>query len=231
MYRFAICDDEPADLIYVKGQIVEWAKMQHLEVDIREFSSAESFLFAYAEEKDFDVIFLDIEMGGMSGVELAKKIRDQNRSIQIVFITGYMEYISEGYDVEALHYLLKPVKKEKLEGVLCRAVERIGMQEKALLLQSGGEMVRIPLYEIRFMEVQKNYVTIHGKEDYSMKSTLREMGKDLDGRFFQAHRSYIVNLSFVKKITKSTVVLKDGTVIPLARGLYDKINQAFISCF
>lgn len=231
MYRFAICDDEPADLVYIQNQIREWVKEQHLEVDIREFASAESFLFAYEEEKDFDVIFLDIEMGGMSGVELAKKIRDQNKSIQIVFITGYMEYISEGYDVEALHYLLKPVKKEKLEEVLSRAVDRIGKQEKALLLQSSGEMVRVPLYEIQFMEVQKNYVTIHGKDNYSVKRTLKEMQKDLDERFFQTHRSYIVNLGFVKKITKNDVVLKDGMHLPLARGLYDKINQAFINCF
>lgn len=231
MYRFAICDDESADLIYIKNMIMEWGQKQHLEVDIREFPSAESFLFAYEEEKNFDALFLDIEMGEMSGVELAKKVRDQNKSIQIVFITGYMEYISEGYDVEALHYLLKPVKEEKLEEVLSRAVERIGMQEKTLLLQNAGETVRVPLYEIRYMEVQKNYVTIHGKEDYSMKRTLREMAKDLDERFFQTHRSYIVNLGFVKKITKSTVVLKDETVIPLSRGLYDEINQAFISCF
>lgn len=231
MYRFAICDDEPADLIYVKSKILEWAKKRYLEVDIREFPTAESFLFTYDGEKDFDVLFLDIEMGEMSGVELAKRIRDQNKSIQIVFVTGYMEYISEGYDVEALHYLLKPVGKDKLEGVLDRALERIGMQEKALLIQSAGETVRIPLYEIRFMEVQKNYVTIHGKEEYSMKRTLKEVHKELDGRFFQTHRSYIVNLGFVKKITKSAVVLKDETNIPLARGLYDKINQAFISCF
>ena len=60
MYRFAICDDDAADLLYVKNQIIEWAKGQHLEVDIREFSSAEGFLFAYAEEKEFDVLFLDI---------------------------------------------------------------------------------------------------------------------------------------------------------------------------
>lgn len=231
MYRFAICDDEAADLFFLKNQVLEWAKNQQLEVDIREFPSAESFLFMYEEEKDFDMIFLDIEMGEMSGVELAKKIRDVNKSIQIVFITGYMEYISEGYDVEALHYLLKPVRKEKLEGVLCRAIERIGMQEKALVLQSGGEMVRIPLYEIRFMEVQKNYVTVHGKEDYSVKRTLHEMQKELDGRFFQIHRSYIVNLGFVRKITKSNVILKDGRELPLSRGLYDKMNQAFINCF
>ena len=105
------------------------------------------------------------------------------------------------------------------------------MQERALLIQSAGETVRVPLYEIRFMEVQKNYVTIHGMDDYSIKRTLREMQKELDGRFFQTHRSYIVNLGFVRKITKSDVVLKDGTTIPLARGLYDRINQAFINCF
>lgn len=231
MYRFAICEDEPADLAYVKGMIGEWARKQSREVDIMEFPSAESFLFAYEEKKDFDMLLLDIEMGGMSGVELAKKVREQNRGIQIVFITGYMEYISEGYDVEALHYLLKPVNAERLESVLDRAAERIHTQEKALLLQSGGETVRIPLYEIRWIEVQKNYVTIHGKEKHSIKRTLREMQRELDERFFQTHRSYLVNLGYVKKITKSDVFLKDGTALPLARGLYDKLNQAFIRYF
>lgn len=231
MYRFAICDDESADLLYIRSRVSEWAKTQCLEVDVEEFPSAESFWFAYEEKKDFDVLFLDIEMGKMSGVELAKKVRSENKSIQIIFITGYMEYISEGYDVEALHYLLKPVGKEKLEEVLCRALRRIRMQEKSLLIHGTGETVRIPFYEIRWIEVQKNYVIIHGKEVYSAKQTLRKMETELDERFFKVHRSYIVNLSYVKKISKSNVTLKDGEALPLSRGLYEKLNQAFIRYF
>lgn len=231
MYKFAICDDEAADLVYVRTIIEQWGKARKSGTEIKTYPSAESFLFAYEEEKDFDVLLLDIEMGKMSGVELAREIRSVNRSIQIIFVTGYMEYISEGYDVEALHYLLKPVTREKLWEVIDRAAERIQVQERALLLETSGETLRIPLYEIKWLEVQKNYVTIHGAEDYSIKRPLKEMIRELDERFFQIHRSYIVNLACVKKITKNEVVLKSGMSLPLSRGLYDKINQALIRYF
>lgn len=231
MYKFAICDDEAADLVYVRTIIEQWGKARKSGTEIKTYPSAESFLFAYEEEKDFDVLLLDIEMGKMSGVELAREIRSGNRSIQIIFVTGYMEYISEGYDVEALHYLLKPVTREKLWEVIDRAAERIQVQERALLLETTGKTLRIPLYEIKWLEVQKNYVTIHGAEDYSIKRPLKEMIRELDERFFQIHRSYIVNLACVKKITKNEVVLKSGMSLPLSRGLYDKINQALIRYF
>lgn len=231
MYKFAICDDEPVDIAYLKSMIEAWGRERENIFVIKEFSSAESFLFAYEEEKDFDVLLLDIEMGKMSGVELAKKLRSQNRSVQIIFTTGYMEYISEGYDVEALHYLLKPVTREKLWSVLDRAAQRIQVQERALILETSGEMLRIPLYEIEWIEVQKNYVTIHGLEDYCVKRTLKEIRQELDERFLQVHRSYLVNLTCIKKVTKSEVFLKSGNSLPLSRGLYDKVNQAVIRYF
>lgn len=78
------------------------------------FSSAENFLFYYAEECDYDILLLDVEMGAMDGVTMAKKLRQSNDTVQIIFITGYSDYIFEGYEVAALHYLMKPVKEEKL---------------------------------------------------------------------------------------------------------------------
>jgi len=231
VYKFAICDDEPADLAYVKAAVERWGRERGSGSEIKTFPSAESFWFVYEEEKDFDILLLDIEMGNMSGVELAKKIREQNRSIQIIFITGYMEYISEGYDVEALHYLLKPVTEEKLREVLERAVQRIQVQEKAMVLETAGETLRLLLYEIEWLEVQKNYVTIHAREDYSVKRPLKEIAKELDERFFQIHRSYMVNLTCIRKITRSEVYLKSGIRLPLSRGLYEKLNQAVIKYF
>lgn len=231
MYKFAICDDEAADLVYVKDIVRGWAKANGYAVEIKTFSSAEGFLFGYEEEKDFVLLLLDIEMDKMSGVELAKKVREQDRNIQIVFITGYMDYIFEGYDVEALHYLLKPVKKEKLQQVLSRAMQHIDMQERTLILQMSDETVRLPLYEIKWMEVRKNYVTLYAQKEYCVKRTLREIQRELDERFFQTHRSCIVNMSYIKAISKRDVTLKDGTKIPLARGLYTTINQAFIKYF
>lgn len=231
MYRFAVCDDSPADRDYVTGLIQEWSRNAELSLQIDVYPSAESFLFAFAENKAVDVLFLDIEMGELSGMELAKRLRQMGAGLQIVFLTGYMEYIAEGYDVEALHFLIKPVTKKRLEAVLNRAVERLRNRENALLLSLPDGLVRLPLYEIRYLEVMKNYVTVHAAERYSVKRSLNELTKNLDESFYRMHRSYIVNLRFVKRITRTEVVLKDGTELPLSRKLYDGLNQAMIRYF
>ena len=105
-------------------------------------------MFCYDDRKDYDILLLDIEMGDMDGVAMAKKLRKQDDNVQIVFITGYSDYIAEGYEVAALHYLMKPVKKEKLLSVLDRAVEKLSKNEKMINMELGGELVRIPIYQI-----------------------------------------------------------------------------------
>ena len=113
-YRAAVCDDSAADADYVRGIVAHWAEQRGVALECRTFSSAEQFLFCYAEDKNFDLLLLDVEMPGADGVTLAKMVRQENEAVQIVFITGYSDYIAEGYDVAALHYLMKPVRPEKL---------------------------------------------------------------------------------------------------------------------
>ena len=161
--RVGICDDSQTDAAYVETFLSAWAQERDLALHVETFPSAESFLFRYAEEKRFDLLLLDIEMGQLDGVTMAKEIRRDNQDVQIVFITGYSDYIAEGYEVAALHYLLKPVNGDKLRAVLDRAVDKVRRRERALTLEQGGEMVRIPLGEIRYLEVCRNYVTVHAK--------------------------------------------------------------------
>lgn len=231
MYRFAVCDDNPADGAYVAALIEKWGRGAGAGLTIEQYPSAEAFLFAYEEDPSFDLLCLDIEMGNMSGVKLAKKLRQSGAGLQIVFITGYMEYIAEGYDVEALHYLLKPVTEEKLDAVLNRAAERLKTRERTLLLTLSDGAVRLPLYEIRYLDVLKNYVTVHGKEVYSVKRTLNDLERELDDSFYRIHRSYIVNMRFIRKISRTEVILKDGTALPLSRKMYEGLNQALIRYF
>lgn len=160
---------------------------------------------------------------------MAKTIRKDNESVQIVFITGYSDYIADGYDVAALHYLIKPVKKEQLFGVLNRAAERLKKNEKELLLKTSGETVVMPVREISYLDVQQNYVTVHGKIDVTVKRTLGEFENELDERFFRLGRSYIVNLTYIRRITKTDVYLSNGGRIPLPRGQYDALNRAIIA--
>ena len=149
--------------------------------------------------------------------------------IQIIFITGYADYISDGYEVDALHYLIKPVKEEKLFQVLDKAAKKLVSKEKVLNLMSGGEMVRIPVYQIHYVEVNGNYVTIHGVQKVTLKLTLSDLEKMLDSRFFRAGRSVLVNLTKIRKVTKKEIYLMDGSVIPLPRGAYESVNRAIIN--
>ncbi len=224
----AICDDAAADRDYLQALVKRWAADRGHRVELTLYPSAESFLFRYAEDKDVQILLLDIEMGPMDGVSLARTLRKENDAVQIVFITGYSDYIADGYEVEALHYLMKPVKEEKLFAVLDRAVEKLHSNQRTLLLELPGEVVRLPVYQIRSAEVQGNYVTIHAKTDCTVKMTLSELEAQLDDNFFRLGRSALVNLGCVARVSKTAVTLNDGTVLPLPRGAYERINRAII---
>jgi len=228
-YKIAICDDSDADRQYVLNMVRTWAAAAGHLVHTDAFASAESFLFHYAQGSDYDILLLDIEMGAMDGVTMAKQLRKSNDTVQIIFITGYSDYISEGYEVAALHYLMKPVKEEKLWAVLDRAAGKIAKNEKVLHFSLGGEMVRIPVYRIRYADVFGNYVTIHGQSDVTVKMTLGELEKQLDDRFYRVGRSVLVNLTQISRVTKGEIRLSDGTALPLPRGAYDGVNRAIIN--
>lgn len=228
-YRVAICDDSVKDAEFAEQILSSWASERNVSIQAEVFPSAESFLFRYAEDKAWDILLLDIEMGAMDGVTMAKRVRQDNEAVQIVFITGYSDYIAEGYDVAALHYLMKPVSRDKLVTVLDRALEKRKQQERCLNLELSGEMVRIPFYEIRYLDVHQNYVTIHAKTEYTVKRTLGEFEKALDSRFCRVGRAMILNLKFIQRVTKTEVRLSDGTVLPLPRGAYETLNRAIIA--
>jgi DNA-binding LytR/AlgR family response regulator len=227
-YRVAIVDDSKTDAEFVQGILKSWAERRQTDILSEVFPSAEAFLFQYAEDKEWDILLLDIEMGAMDGVTMAKRVRQDNEAVQIVFITGYSDYIAEGYEVAALHYLMKPVNREKLLTVLDRAMEKRKQEERCLNLEAYGEMVRIPFYEIRYLDVHQNYVTVHAKADYTVKRTLSDFEKELDDRFCRVGRGMILNLKYIQRVTKTEVRLSEGTVLPLPRGAYEPLNRAII---
>lgn len=229
-YRIAITDDNPADIKYIHSVLERWADSRSLSVHIDSYPSAEAFLFQYEENPACDIILLDIEMPGMDGVTMAKRLREKNSTAVIVFITGYSDYIAEGYDVSALHYLMKPVDPDRFMEVLDRAVERLCREEKYLTVKTTNEIVRIPMSSVLFLEAARNYVTIHaeGRGDFVVRHKLGDFESKLDERFLRVGRSYIVNLTKLYRITRSEVLFPDGAVLPLPRGAYDTLNRAII---
>ena len=230
--NIAICDDEQNQIQYIKDIASAWAETSGHFPHFAEFPSAEAFLFDYAENQNYDILLLDIEMAKMNGIDLAKKVREGNNRVQIVFITGYPDFMSEGFEVAALHYLMKPVKKEKLFSVLDRAVENLGKKEESLVLETENGVLRVNFSEIMLAEAQGHDTVLtltSGTE--TAKIGINDLEKKLDTSFVRSHRSYLVGLRHITRITKTDVILDNGALIPLSRRMYAEVNQKFIDYY
>lgn len=230
--NIAICDDEQNQIQYIKDIVSAWAETNGHFPHFAEFPSAEAFLFDYAENQNYDILLLDIEMEKMNGVELAKKVREENNRVQIVFITGYPDFMSEGFEVAALHYLMKPVKKEKLFSVLDRAVIGLAQKEDSLILETDNGIMRVKFSEIMSAEAKghETLLTLTDKQE-SVKIGINDLEKQLDDSFIRSHRSYLVGLRHITRITKTDVILDNGALIPLSRRMYAVVNQKFIDYY
>jgi DNA-binding LytR/AlgR family response regulator len=228
--HLAICDDEANQRQYLSALVTQWAGRNDYTLRVDNFESAEQF--AYGKTVDYDILLLDIQMGKQSGVELAKELRKEDERLIIIFITAMPDFIQEGYDVSALHYLMKPVDENKLFAVLDKAVMRIARQSPTLLLPVDGDTKRVAVDDILYIESFAHYsevVTI--SETSTVKIPISKLEEQLRNKLVRSHRSYLVNIKRIARITKTDVVLDNGKVIPLSRRLYGDVNKAFINYF
>lgn len=230
VYQIAICDDDAAQLAYLGELLHTWAEQREKEVQLECYKSAEALLFALPDMPELQILLLDVEMPGMNGVELARKLRKNHSDMQIIFVTGYADYMAEGYDVAALHYLLKPVDREKLFSVLDRAAEGLHTQRKTVLLTVDGGPRRFYLDELFYLEAFSHTLSLHTRQGmFSLHMSLGDAEKALG--FFRCHRSYLVNLGAVRQVKKTELLLDNGAAVPLSRRLYAQANRAFLDYY
>ena len=236
MLRIAICDDDKRLLEVLEREVRSWAKERQEICSVELFITAEAFLFAWEEKKDMDVLLLDIEMPGMDGMELARLLRGKGDRTEIIFVTGIPDYAPEGYDLEAVSYLVKPVKRERLCTALDRAREKAGRRNAILAPVCAGELERIYVSDICFLE-GAGHETILRKRDGAnivCKARLQELEQELQEKseaFFKPHRSYLISLDHVERITKKEIQMEGGILIPIARGNWESLNRAYVLYF
>ncbi len=227
-FNIAICDDEITETEYLTSIIMDWSHKTENNTVINSFPNAESFLFHYEEYKYYDFLLLDIEMGKMNGIDLARKIREHNKDLQIIFVTGFEKYIADGYDVAALHYLMKPVKPEKLCEVLNRAVNNIGKSFPTVFVNADGENIRLRLSDIFYIETAGHSLIINTVDSQiTVNQSMSSFFENLGDGFVYTHRSYVVNIEHIKRISKTEIVLDNDITVPVSRRMFDEVNRAF----
>lgn len=227
-YRIAICDDEQNQIEYITSIVTSWSNHKGHSCEIRTFASAEAFLFEYEEDKAYDILLLDVEMKNMNGIELAKRIRKDNNRAEIIFITSHFEFVGEGYEVDALHYLIKPISVEKLTQVLTKAAEKLSVEPPSVVISCEGETVKLYESDILYVESFLHYIVIHTKDnEYKIKENISVFENKVSDVFYRIHRSYLVSLKYITQISRTSVNI-GNTELPLSRGKYDNINRAFI---
>lgn len=230
--RLAYCDDEEIQLEYVQKLAETWAARYGESMTYLAYKSAKELLFENMDNYPFDLLILDIDMDGMNGMELAHKIREKDAKLPILFLTNRKEYVFEGYEVQALRYLLKPLDEEKLFPILDELCTMEKKEKEYVILSIAGENIKLEQDEIFYVEVNGHYLMIHtAKDAYEVKMSLAEMAETLTDAFVATHRSFMVNLEHVERVMRTECLLSDGSSVPISRNCYKAVNEAFIQYY
>ena len=227
MLQLAVCDDERvfrSDLRKLLGTELE---LCGIDYHISEFTSGEE-LIAGMEKADCQILFLDIEMKGIDGVEAARRLRETKRQMEIVFVTSYADFVFQGYEVRALNYILKPYELEKIAAVLHTALEALDIEaEKYYVIDQRGGSIRVPLSSVKYFSSERR--TVHAvttEREYTFYEKLSDLETELPDTFVRIHNRYLVHLKYLEAVRQNTAVV-DGEELPVSRSCKSGLSIAF----
>ncbi|MDR0382256.1 MAG: LytTR family DNA-binding domain-containing protein, partial [Oscillospiraceae bacterium] len=206
--RIAICDDDQNMQQRLADAIEDWAAARKRQTNILRYSSAEAFVSAWPE-LPFDLVFLDIQMKSMTGIDLAHYIRKTDKAMMIVFVTSFSQYAVDGYEVNALHYLVKPLSTAKLLPIMDKAHTIWDSRQRTVLLASNGDgHVKLFYDDIYYISMLSHTANIQTEnKSYDLRKTAEKLNDILPNYFIRCHRSYIVNLFKVDCVYKDSILL------------------------
>ncbi len=229
MITIAICDDEPAMVREISGQLSGYmAERGPVSYCVNSYSSGRALLESGC---DHDLIFLDIQMDRPDGMETAKMLRRRGERGLLIFVTVLKECVFDAFEVEAFDYLIKPLDDSRFKRTMDRAIGALEQRaEKSIVVQRGGSCRVVPLSQIVYCEVQgrKVYLHLSGGETIDYYERLDDLERRLDGRFFRCHRSYLVDLEYVRGYRDGQAVLSQGGRIPVSRLRERDLTQALL---
>lgn len=231
MIKIAVCDDEKQIRQSIISIIIEKIK----DVEIFEFSTGKELLDATEE---FNITFLDIAMNEISGIEVAKQIRMKQEQEElakgiIIFVTGYRDYMEDAFDVNAYHYLVKPIDKDKLTDVLGRAMKEVTAREmlekQYIILKTSGMQKRVLIKDIYYVESNNKKVIIHTEDgNIEIYGKMDEFENELGSNFYRCHRCYLVNMEKISAYSVDNIHVTNGDILILAQKKYSEFIKAYM---
>lgn len=224
--NIAICDDEKA----IREQINELIEKEKPGVCPEHYETGDSLL---AAGKQFDIVFLDIQMDGTDGIETAKKLRERDEDIILIFITAIREYVFKAFDVAAFHYLLKPIEEDKFHEVFQRAKRELEKRKRkrreTIFIKTRKRSFTLEKDSILYIESRAKKVVIHTTgENIEVYSSMNEMEEQLGEGFYRCHRGYLVNMAYVAEYDSESITLNNGEYVYLAKEKYGEFVKAYM---
>ena len=220
MLRIGICDDLADARLVLRSALERILENKKIQGQFFEFSSGETLLRWYDHHAgELDVVFLDMELHELDGMETARRLRAADAGLQLVFVTGYADRVFDGYSVGALGYLMKPPKQEQLAQVLDRAQAALyrGL-DRAYICRSGDTRYRIPVANIVYFVSDRRQVTcVTAGRDYTFYGKLDAVAAEVGDGFVRIHQRYLVRAGAVDRMEGGEVVLRDGRRLPVSR--------------
>lgn len=218
MLEIAICDDEPLMIEEISACLCAYMAQKNLTAyHISAFTTSRSLL---KSSRNFDFIFLDIQMEQPNGIETARLLRQRNYHSLLIFITILKEYVFDAFEVEAYDYLVKPLEKNHFHRTMDRGLQTLERRTaKTIIVRQGSDCVVVPLDDIVYCEVQGRKIYLHKKDSAVVNyyEKLENLERQVDRRFFKCHRSYLVNLDFVYAYENGQISILQSEKIPVSR--------------
>lgn len=222
--RIGICDDSKKRAEYIHSIAAEAMKKSQYPNEIIMFTNP---LELIAAGEQMDILFLDIEMPQMDGLEAAAKMNAKHRDIKIIYLTSHAEYMQEAFKVKAYRYLFKSSTKEEIEDTLLEAVTET-METNGILVEVNHKMLWIFYKDIVCVEALGDEVALHLPElQLCLKKSLSAMGNQLGSTFYQCHKSYLVNLLQIQELQEREILLKNGEKIPRSIRKRKELKNAY----
>lgn len=220
MLRIAICDDNADARLSLRSALERILELRLTEAQIYEFSTGEGLLrWLEKHAGEIDLVFLDMEMGQLDGMETARRLRTHHPALLLVFVTGYADHVFDGYSVGALAYLIKPPQSAQLEDLLDRAnTALLGSQPQVYVCHSGDTLYRIPKAQILyFSSDRRQVICVTPQRDYRFYGKLDQVEQEVGEGFVRIHQRYLVRIQAVDRLEGGQVYLGEDITLPISR--------------